>query len=353
MNPEPTTPAPEGGASCANCHGAHETQRCPGLQWTPSQSLLQGATEERKFDPILEAVGNEQVRCYEQGDARSCYKYLIFAPGHADKFCKAVNEEVDKCLAASQRENEKLREERDATLKAGMDAHEIALAQCDRLRSSLATKDAQIAELREGLRISKLEHEMTDRARLGWNRVWLEEVEKNNALRAELSSLKTERDDAKLLFNDAVQAERAVLEENKALNTECEGLKKEVDQARATRRAFVKLAKDHHAKITANNKALTARAEAAEKARDRWMSACDITAGERDAALALVETCRKSLDKIANDERVGPWQSNPGLNERHIAKNVLASLPVAGTDKRTTPDRSNWTQDDAEEAKLP
>lgn len=366
MNPEPTTPAPEGGASCANCHGAHETQRCPGLQWTPSQSLLQGATEERKFDPILEAVGNEQVRCYEQGDARSCYKYLIFAPGHADKFCKAVNEEVDKCLAASQRENEKLREERDATLKAGMDAHEIALAQCDRLRSSLATKDAQIAELREGLRISKLEHEMTDRARLGWNRVWLEEVEKNNALRAELSSLKTERDDAKLLFNDAVQAERAVLEENKALNTECEGLKKEVDQARATRRAFVKLAKDHHAKITANNKALTARAEAAEMERDALVAMNENNRAtwekfkaERDAALALVENLRRLITEHfyardhldytkafyledKNEENTEAMnRASLRLADAYDAlSTALAALPVAGTEKTWTPQQT-------------
>lgn len=317
MNPDSTTPAPEG--PCYYCGGPHRSLQCPKtmaeiVAEPPAQSLPQGTTGVDAAKRIARATA-EKIAFYNYEGRRL-----------------AIEEAITASLAALQRENEKLQirlEEFTDSIGALSEMNNIKIEELDRLRSSLATKDAQIVELRKqfagAVEIGKSHRDEAD------------------ALRAELSALIAES----MSISEGCESRIA------ALKTECERLKKEVDQARATRRAFVKLAKDHHAKITANNKALTARAEAAEKARDRWMSACDITAGERDAALALVETCRKSLDKIANDERVGPWQSNPGLNERHIAKNVLASLPVAGTDKRTTPDRSNWTQDDAEEAKLP
>lgn len=142
---------------------------------------------------------------------------------------------------------------------------------------------------------------------------------------------------------DVIDALRAELS---ALKTECEGLKKynaELDrQVTLNRENWRMDAEEKERKMYA----ATARAESAENRE--MIEALGIKA-EHDAALALVETCRKALTDLlrqaSNIEGLGEWEAldiNASLRRTTRAKvdevvkfacEALAALPVAGTEK--------------------
>lgn len=262
---DPTTPASTPSDPAPNCKcrlRAGDTPSCPQHGHLNHRSSPQSTPlPDAEATPLTDRAMQEDDRDeeYWTSFARNLERRLATAKADAQDLCRKKDRlavllsEESSALATLQRENAALREEKEGILKAGMAAHEIALEQCDALRTSLATKDAQIAELRE------------------------------------LLSKAVERESVWML-------------------------------------------------VMEDNKALTARAEAAETLPEELKC-------QRDAALALVETCRKALERAADvfmdyarlhaakGTQDGHIKAQANILRSNECSQALAALLVAGVEK--------------------